>query len=358
MKCIIMAGGKGTRLWPISRRDKPKQFQALVSDKTMLQETYLRMRQKFAIEDIYVSTNDEYVSEVAKELLELPAKNIMGEPEARGSASSVALNAAVIAARHKADEIIGLFPSDHVVKNPELFIKAINKGEEFLKTHPDYIVAIGIAPTHPETGFGYIQKGKLMPSQKAFPIYKAKRFVEKPDLLTAQKYLTSGEFFWNTAMYLFRADSMISKFSDFLPDTYNRLKKIQAVVDTPKYRNVLVKEYTQMDKIDVAYGIVENAANVAVLPLNLGWSDVGSWAALKDNFTDNTKDHYVKGEHVDFGSKNLLVYGSKKLITTVGLEDIIIVDAEDVTLICHRRNSTMISDVVKQLEAQGKVTLL
>jgi mannose-1-phosphate guanylyltransferase len=353
-----MAGGKGTRLWPISRRSKPKQFQNLVSDKTMLQETYLRMRQKFTIEDIYVSTNDEYVGEVEKELLELPVKNIIGEPDARGSASSVALNAAVIAARHGNKEVIGLFPSDHIVKNPELFIKAISKAEEFLAKHPSYIITIGIAPTHPETGFGYIQNGKAMPSAKSFPIYKTKRFVEKPDLLTAQKYLDSGQFFWNTAMYMFRADAVINKFETFMPDTFNRLKRIQDTVDTPQYRKMLEKEYAQMDKIDFAYGIVENDAKVAVMPLKLGWSDVGSWAALKDNFTENTKDHYVKGEHVDFGSKNLLVYGSKKLITTVGLEDIIIIDSEDVTLICHRRNSTMISDVVKQLEAQGKVTLL
>jgi mannose-1-phosphate guanylyltransferase len=353
-----MAGGKGTRLWPISRRSKPKQFQALSSDKTMLQETYLRMRHKFAVEDIYVSTNDEYVGEVEKELLELPVKNIIGEPEARGSASSVALNAAVIAARHGDDEIIGLFPSDHLVKNPKLFIEAIDKSEEFLAKYPDYIITIGIAPTQPDTGLGYIEKGRPMASHAKFPIFQAKRFVEKPDLVTAQKYLDSGKFFWNTAMYAFRAGSVMDKFKDYIPDTYNRLKKIQDVVDGKSYREVLLAEYPQMDKIDFAYGIVENDAKVAMMPLNLGWSDVGSWASLKDTLIENQKEHFVKGEHIDFGSENLLVYGHKKTITTVGLKDLIIIDAEDVTMICDRANSSMISEVVKQLEAQGKVTLL
>jgi mannose-1-phosphate guanylyltransferase len=353
-----MAGGRGTRLWPVSRRSKPKQFQALLSDKTMLQETYLRMKQKFDNTDIYVSTNDEYVGEVALEIPELSADNIIGEPEPRGSASSVALNAAVIAGRHGEDEIIGLFPSDHLVKNPKMFIEAIDKAEEFLKTHPDYIITIGIAPIQPETGFGYIEKGQPMPSSKDFPIFEAKRFVEKPDLVTAQKYLKSGDFFWNTAMYLFRADSIIGKFDKFLPDTYNRLKTIQSVVGTPKYRETLLKEYPQMDKIDFAYAIAENDSNVAVMPLNLGWSDVGSWASLKDNLTETNKEHLVRGEHIDFNSENLLVYGSKKLITTIGLKDLIIVDSDDVTMICHRNNSGMISDVVKQLEEQGKISLL
>ena len=357
MKCVIMAGGKGTRLWPISRRDKPKQFQCLTSDKTMLQETFLRMRKKFAIEDIFISTNEEYVSEVEKEILELPKENIISEPMSRGSAASIALTTAIISARY-GDETVAFFPSDHVVKNPGLLIEAIAKGDEFLKSHKDYMITLGINQTSPETGFGYIEKGAILDKSGVFDIFEAKRFVEKPDLATAQKYLESGNFLWNTAMYMYSINFLIDKFKKYIPDTYNRLMKIKATVDTDKYREVLLKEYPEMDKIDFAYSIVENEAKVAVMPLALDWSDVGSWTSLKDSLVKNGQKHFVKGEHIDFESQNLMVYGSKKLITTIGVKDLIIVDTEDAILVCDLNKSKLVSDVVKHLEESGKIKLL
>ncbi|MFH1233871.1 MAG: sugar phosphate nucleotidyltransferase [Patescibacteria group bacterium] len=352
-----MAGGKGTRLWPISRKNKPKQFQCLTSDKTMLQETFLRMRKRFDIKDIYISTNEEYISEVEKEILELPKENIVSEPMSRGSASSIALTLAIITARNE-NETIMFFPSDHLVKNPELLIASIEKAEIFLKTHQDHMVTLGVNPTSPETGFGYIEKGEMIDKTNGFEIFNAKRFVEKPDMETAQKYLESGNFFWNTAMYMCWAEPLINKFKKFIPDTYNRLLKIKKAVDTDKYPEVLLKEYPEMDKIDFAYSIVENDANIAVMPLSLDWSDVGSWTLLKNTLSENSKKHFVKGEHIDFDCENLLVYGSKKLITTIGVKDLIIVDTEDAILICDLNKSKLVSDVVKHLEETGKITLL
>ena len=353
-----MAGGKGTRLWPISRKSKPKQFQCLTSDKTMLQETFLRMRKKFEIKDIYVSTNEEYVSEVEKEILELPKENIIGELMSRGSAASIALTIAIISARNGEDDTVAFFPSDHLVKNPELLMEAIEKGDAFLKTHKEYMVTLGINPTSPETGFGYIEKGNILDKTKNFEIFEAKRFVEKPDLETAQKYLESGNFFWNTAMYMYRIDYLAEKFKKYTPDTYNHLQKIKKAVNTEKYKEVLLQEYPEMDKIDFAYSIVENDDKVSVMPLSLEWSDVGSWTSLKDTLTENEGEHFVKGEHIGFESENLMVYGSKKLITTIGVKDLIIVDTDDAILICDRNKTKLVSDVVKHLEETGKITLL
>jgi mannose-1-phosphate guanylyltransferase len=352
-----MAGGKGTRLWPISRKERPKQFQCLFSEKTMLQETFLRLRKKFDLKDIYVSTNEEYVSEVEREVLELPKGNIIGEPASRGSAASIALTAAVLSKRD-GDESVAFFPADHYIKNPEVLIDALGAADRFLEKNPDSIMTFAINPTSPETGFGYIEKGDILEKENEFEVFKTKRFVEKPDMATAQKYLDSGNFFWSSGMYVMKMKSVIKKFEKYIPDTYNRLISIKESVDTEKYQDVLLEEYPEMDKIDFAFSIVENDDQVVVMPLALEWSDVGSWASLKDTLIKNGSDHFVKGEHIDFESENLLVYGAKKLITTIGVKDLIIVDGEDSILICDRNKARLVSDVVKKLEESGKISLL
>jgi len=355
MKIVILAGGRGTRLWPVSRQSKPKQFQCLTSGKTMLQETYVRMRKIAQPEDIFVVTNKEYLDEVEKELLEFPKENILAEPVGRSTAPSVALAAAVIAGRGHEDEIMGVFAADHFIENPRVLLSAIQEGEKFLKSNEEYLITFGIAPTAPETGYGYIEKGGILKKEKGVNICKAKRFVEKPDYETAKRYLKSGKFLWNSGMFLWKVKTIIDKFERYVPDIQVRLEKIRKVVDSGRYNAVLEKEFPKMDKISVDYAVLENEPNVLVMPLKLKWNDVGSWTSLKNALTANGKENFVKGEHINFGGENLMVYGGSKLIATIAVKDLIIVDTEDAILICDRKKSQLVSDVVKKLEDTGKI---
>jgi len=354
MKLVIMAGGKGTRLWPVSRAGKPKQFQCLTGDKTMLQETYLRLRQIAEPADIYVATNQEYVSEVEKEMLEFPKENIIAEPIGRNTAPSIALAAAIIAAKDE-NEIMGVFPADHFIENPEVLLNAIQKGKDFLEKNDQYLLTFGITPSAPETGYGYIKKDGDLEKIGDVQIFKAEKFVEKPNYETAQKYLEAGDYFWNSGMFLWKTKTIIDKFKKYVPDDYVRLMKIKDSVKNGNYAEVLEKEFPEMDKNSIDYAILENEPDVALIPLEMQWSDVGSWTALKDTLISASKENFVRGEHINFDSENLLVYGSDKLITTIGVKDLIIVDTNDAILICDRNKSQLVSDVVKKLEADGKI---
>ncbi len=357
MRFLIMAGGKGTRLWPVSRKNKPKQFQKLISDQTMLQETVSRLLSFASFKDIYVATNRSYAGEVKKELSKLPTGNIIGEPAFRERASCIALASAIFS-KEGADEIMAVFPSDHYIKKEKELIQVLKEAEKFLNDNPDHLIAVGVKPTGPETGYGYIKHNtKNITGKNNKKFYKVEKFIEKPDLKTAKKYYQENNFLWNTSIYLWKTSAIINRFKKFIPDSYERLCRIRKAVGTSEFKEVLEKEYPLMDMISVEYGILENDDKTVVISADLGWSDVGSWSVLKDSLIGKDS-HFVKGEHLDVGSKNLLVYGSKKLITTVGLKDLIIVDTDDAILICDKNDSQLVKTVVEKLEKDGKIKLL
>lgn len=351
MKILIMAGGKGTRLWPLSRNQKPKQFQKLVSDRTLLQDTFFRLKQIASdINDIYVATNERYYEEVAGELPELNKENIIKEPANRDTASCVALACAIIG-KKTPDETLVILPSDHLIKKTKNLIKAIQDADKFLENNPDMLLTLAIIPASPDTGFGYIQKNSLLSAFNKTKIYSVKRFVEKPDSHHAKEFIKSGNYFWNAGIYIGKIRNLIEQYKNYIPDTYKTIKQLQEAVGTEKFDSILTKEYCQMDKISFDYGISENVKNFGVIPADLGWSDIGSWAVLKDSLVKRNNRNFVKAAHLDIGSKDLLVYGSpKKLIATVGLKGLIIVDTPDVILICDKSQSQDVKKIVAMLE--------
>ncbi len=355
---VIMAGGRGTRLWPMSRTSRPKQFHALTSERTMIGETFGRLSPIFGAENIYVATNASYVKDVQEALPELPHEHIIAEPCARDTASGTALMCAVIAARHP-DAIVATFPADHVITNPQVLQGAMGPAVQYLLTpeHRNYIVTFGIRPRYPETGFGYIKRGKISKNYGAYTIFEVEAFVEKPDFKKAKSYLEDGNYEWNAGMFVFRVAAMIDKFAQHAPETYKKLEKIRSVVDTEGYDEVLEAVFPTMEKVSIDYAILEKDSTISVLPLMLSWSDVGSWSALHEIIATNSNQNIARGELIAHESTGLFVRTTKPVVT-IGIKDIIIIDTDDVLLVCDKGQTQKVSAVVKELEAEGRSELL
>jgi len=350
VKIVIMAGGNGTRLWPLSTKKQPKQFQALVSEKTMLQETYERMSGRYSHENIYVATNESYVDLVTQQLPDIPQANIIAETALRDTASAIALIAGMIA--HKdPDATIAIFPSDHVIKNEDVLLDALTVAENYIVDHKEAIATFGILPTHADVGYGYIKKGSAVTGMGDETVFMAEKFVEKPDSETAQKYLDEGGYYWNAGMFVFHAGEMLEKYRAFVPDTYDRTKKIQEAIGTDDFEKVSREQYAGMDKISVDYAIMENAKEIALIPMMLSWSDVGDWARLKETVVEDTDTHLSRGQHIDFKSKNVVVFGSDKPVITVGMQDAVVIDTPEALLVCAQSEAANLSKYVKEMGA-------
>ena len=352
---VIMAGGKGTRLWPLSRNAKPKQLQKLIGDITMIQDTYNRASKIVPASQIYISTNTDYQQEIQKQLPEIPTENYIIEPIARNTAPAIGLIAAKIYARDK-DAIITTIASDHVVNKIDTFINALKTCQNFLNKHPNMVGTIGIQPTSPHTGFGYIQKNELLEKDNDLEIYQVKQFVEKPDLETAKTYLASNEYFWNASYFTFNAKFILEMIAKYQPQLAKHLNTIAAAIGTPNEEAVIKEEFLHIPELAFDY-IVEDLEDVFVVPADLGWDDVGSWEAIKNiiSSTNNT-DIVERGHHIGIDNKDCLIYAQDKLIATIGLKNIVIVDTDDVVLVCDKSRSQDIKTIVEKLKEDKNLT--
>lgn len=332
MKIIIMAGGTGTRLWPLSRNSKPKQFQVLFGNETMLQMTVKRLLTHFSLDDIFIATNQQYKEEVLQELPDLPANHIVLEPEKRDTAPAIGL--ASISVEARPDEAIAFLAADHYIHKPQELCHILQIADEFLQQSPEYIITLGITPTAPETGYGYIKYSQeSLVENQAISVYAVDAFVEKPDFKTATEYLADGHYVWNSGMFVVQKKTLATMYQEYLPNTAKILSQIEGNTVTD-----IEELYHQTDAISFDYGIMEQAQSIAVIPADIGWSDIGSWSALKDILQeDSTVTHKGSSQHFDIDSEHVLVHSHNKdkIIATIGIRDIVIVETEDALLVSH-----------------------
>lgn len=343
---VIMAGGRGERFWPKSRNDFPKQFLSLTSDgETMIQKTINRLAPLVATEDIFIVTNESYVPIIHQQLPDIPKENILAEPVAKNTAPCIALAAAVINKKYE-DAVMMVLPSDHLIKYEEMYLDTMRHAIKVAKKD-DNLVTIGITPTYPETGYGYIN---FFSNDDEMPgVYKVKKFVEKPCLETAKEYLNSGKYLWNSGMFVWKVSSIMKNFEMHLPAMYEGFLKMKESAGSDNFTAVLEKCFNEFESVSIDFGIMEKAENIYTLSGSFGWDDVGSWLALERiNKTDEC-GNYVTGDVITINTRNNVICGGKKLIAAVGLEDLIVVDTDDAILICSKDNTQDVKKVIENL---------
>lgn len=348
---VIMAGGGGTRLWPLSRRNRPKQLLPLIGEETLFQSTVTRLEGFLPPERILVVTVAEQAAEMRVQAPQIPAENYIIEPAPRGTASVVGLAAAIL---HKRDEqaVMAVLPSDHFIRNRDLFHYLLTAAEGVARQ--DYLVTLGITPTFPSTAYGYIQQGAALIGDYKYPCYAVVRFKEKPDDRTAQAMLRTGDHSWNSGMFIWKTECILAEMRRQMPDLTAVLDQITAVVDTPRLESVIKELWFDLKNETIDYGVMEKAERVAILPAGgLGWSDVGAWDSLFEVLLPDMSGNVVtNGHHLALETHNTLVYGlpgTERLVVTIGVDDMVVVDANDVLLVCKADQAQKVKNVVEHL---------
>ena len=350
---VIMAGGVGSRFWPQSRQAFPKQFLNVAGDRTMIQATVDRLAGFIPPERCFVVTNVRYLDETRRQLPELPAENVLAEPISRNTAPAVAFAAAHIAALDPDAELV-ILPADHVIRNVERFHTVLDAAFEKAAT-PGALVTIGVAPMHPETGYGYIQfDGTADDTHAEHPRALAVRtFAEKPDLATAERFLDSGDFLWNSGMFVWRADSILNAIAHYLPDLDAAMRPMREDAGAAHDVQKVEDAFAASPRISIDYGVMEQAERVFVVPGSFGWSDVGDWRAVYELQDRDEHGNAVRGEVILHDASRCFVVGGKRLVVVVGLHDAVVVDTDDAVLVLHREGAQGVKNVVDYLNANG-----
>lgn len=351
---VIMAGGGGTRLWPWSRKGQTKQMLRIVGDRSMFQITIDRLRDLISTENMMVITTAEQAEKLEDQADEITHENYILEPMPKGTASVVGMAAIQLLARNK-DAVMAILTADHYIRNVEYFRSLLESA--FLEAEKGHLVTLGIEPTFPSTGMGYIEQGELLEEAGRNPVHRVSRFCEKPDHDTAVKFLESENYSWNSGMFIWRADRILSEIEKDLPDLYDKLMKISPTIGTADYESKVAEVWPTIQAQTIDYGVMEKADDVVVLPARgLGWNDIGSWESLYDvvdgdvngNIHINCRTLHLDSEGVLSCSGN-----KEKMIITVGMKDVVIVETDKAVMVCPKHDTQRVKEIVQYLKDNG-----
>jgi mannose-1-phosphate guanylyltransferase len=356
---LIMAGGAGTRFWPRSREKTPKQLLEIVEKGTMLQNTVNRIRDIIEPKNILIVTSKIQKSTVAKQIPMIPDENIIEEPLGRNTAPCIGL-ASLFIRRMDPEAVMVVLPADHIIHKEEEFYKVMRLAI-WVAYESGKLITVGIQPTRPETGYGYIQVIDEKDGSNPYidkGVYNVKTFAEKPSVEIAKKFIESGDFLWNSGMFVWRVDAVLREIERFLPEMYQELIKIDKVIGSEKYENIVETAYRMIRGISVDYGVMEKSRDVYVIKGNFGWSDVGSWDEVFRMSGKDDKGNTVTGQAFLLGTKNSYVHAGDKFVATIGVEDLIVIAADDAVLVCRKGQSQDVKEIVDYLRRKQKADYL
>jgi len=342
---VIMAGGVGSRFWPSSKEKTPKQLLKIFGEKTLIQDTVERLKDVVSYENIFIATNKMQQPEIMKQLPEIPPENIICEPFGRNTAACIGLSAVVLKAK-ASDAVMITLPSDHLIRDVELFHKTLNNAIKFAYGSKG-LVTIGITPSRPETGYGYIQ---IDEKEMDTNVHRVFTFAEKPNYATAVRFLESGDFFWNSGMFIWRVDTIMDEMKNLMPELYEGLEKIEKDLNTSEFDKTVSNVYGQLRNISIDYGIMEKSSNVYLTKGNFMWSDVGSWEEVYQLSEKDGDGNATKGNVFTDMTVDSLIFSPNKFTAAIGVENLIIINTDDALLVCRRDHSQDVRKVVDHLK--------
>ena len=356
MHAVIIAGGSGTRFWPKSRENLPKQLLNISGQGTLIQNTVGRISPVIPVENIWVITNEQHAFETCYQLKKMgfPPSQLLTEPIARNTAAAIGYSAKILSQRNP-DAIMAVFPADHVITTIEPFLKLLKQAETI--ANENHLVTLGIKPTSPETGYGYIKQGKAIQENS----FKVDRFIEKPDKLTAEKYLKEGSYYWNSGIFVWKVSTLLNEISLYLPKLHEQLEEltsntapIKGKYPYQKLSESGKKIFHSLESVSIDHGVMEKSTNVAVLPAEIEWNDVGTWTSLAEISKNDSHGNVISGNVISIDNSDSIIQAENRLVAALGLKGIIVVDTPDALLVCPKERAQDVKKIVEQIKSERR----